>query len=111
MKDYQSLSHSKWNCKYHLIFIPKCRKKKIYCALRHHLGELFHGLAKQKEATIEEGHLHSDHVHMCISIPPKYAVANVVGFLTKVRVRFRLHGIWDANGISPVRVFGRGDTL
>jgi putative transposase len=81
MKDYQSLSHSKWNCKYHLIFIPKCRKKKIYGVLRHHLGEIFHGLAKQKEATIEEGHLHSDHVHMCISIPPKYAVANVVGFL------------------------------
>jgi len=69
MKDYQSLSHSKWNCKYHLIFIPKCRKKKIYGALRHHLGEIFHGLAKQKEATIEEGHLHSDHVHMCIIWP------------------------------------------
>ena len=74
----------------HLIFIPKCRKKKIYGALRHHLGEIFHGLAKQKEATIEEGHLHSDHVHMCISIPPKYAVANVVGFL-KGKSAVRIH--------------------
>ena len=81
MKDYKSLSHSKWDCKYHLVFIPKCRKKKIYGALRRHLGTIFHELAKQKEATIEEGHLQPDQVHMCISIPPKYAVANVVGFI------------------------------
>ena len=83
MKEYKSLSHSKWDCKYHLVFIPKCRKKKIYGVIRKHLGEIFHGLAKQKESKIEEGHLCSDHdhVHMCISIPPKYSVATVVGFI------------------------------
>jgi len=81
MKEYQSLSHAKWDCKYHVVFIPKRRKKKIYGALRRHLGDVFHELAKQKESQIVEGHLHADHVHMCISIPPKYAVSNVVGYI------------------------------
>jgi len=79
--DYKSLSHTKWDCKYHVIFIPKRRKKKIFGALRKQLGEVFHDLAKRKELKIEEGHLHDDHVHMCISIPPKYAVSNVVGYI------------------------------
>ncbi len=81
MKAYQSLNHTKWNCKYHVVFIPKMRKNKIYGKIRQHLGEIFHDLAKQKECRIEVGHLHRDHVHMCISIPPKYAVSNVVGFI------------------------------
>ena len=81
MRDYQSLCHTKWNCKYHVVFIPKRRKKKIYGGVRKHLGEMFHELAKQKESKIEVGHLRRDHVHMCISIPPKYAVSNVVGFI------------------------------
>jgi putative transposase len=81
MKDYQSLNHTKWDCKYHVIFIPKRRKKKIYGALRKHLGDIFHELAKQKESRIEEGHLHLDHVHICISIPPKYPVCNVIGYI------------------------------
>ena len=81
MKDYKSLCHTRWDCKYHVVFIPKRRKKKIYGALRKQLGTLFHELAKQKESTIVEGHLRPDHVHMCISIPPKLAVSNVVGFI------------------------------
>ena len=81
MKEYQSLNHTKWDCKYHVVFIPKRRKKKIYGALRKHLGEVFHELAGQKESRIVEGHLQTDHVHMCISIPPKYAVSNVVGYI------------------------------
>ncbi len=81
MREYQSLSHTKWNCKYHIVFIPKRRKKAIFGKLRKHLGQLFHELAKQKDCKIEEGHLMPDHVHMCISIPPKYAVSNVVGFI------------------------------
>ncbi len=81
MRDYQSLSHSKWDCKYHVVFIPKRRKKTLFGALRKHLGKLFHELAKQKGCEIVEGHLMVDHVHMCISIPPKYAVASVVGFI------------------------------
>jgi putative transposase len=81
MKDYESLCHSRWDCKYHVVFIPKRRRKQIYGPLRRHLGKVFHELARQKESRIVEGHLCADHVHMCISIPPKYAVASVVGYL------------------------------
>jgi len=81
VKEYQSLSHARWDCKYHVVFIPKRRKKKVFGALRRHLGEMLHELAKHKESKIVEGHLMSDHVHMCISIPPKVAVSNVVGSL------------------------------
>ena len=81
MNDHQSLSHTKWECKYHIVFIPKYRKKQLFADLRKYLGELFHDLARQKEYRIEEGHLLPDPVHMLISIPPKYAVSQVVGFL------------------------------
>jgi putative transposase len=81
MDEYESLSHSKWECKYHVVFIPKCRRKRLYGELRRHLGEVFRKLAQQKESRIEEGHLMPDHVHMMISIPPKYAVSQVVGFI------------------------------
>jgi len=81
MKDIQSLSHSKWECKYHITWIPKYRKKAIYGNLRQHLGDVIRELAKQKESLVLEGHLMNDHLHMLISIPPKYAVANVIGFI------------------------------
>jgi putative transposase len=81
MKEYQSLSHTRWDCKYHVVFIPKRRKKQVFGALRKHLVEVFHELASHKESKIVEGHLMHDHIHMCISIPPKYAVSNVVGYL------------------------------
>lgn len=81
MDTVENLAHSAWNCKYHLVFIPKCRRKALYVDLRKHLGEVFHELAKQKDCRIEEGHLMPDHVHMLISIPPKYAVAQVVGYI------------------------------
>ena len=81
MDVYESLSHTKWECKYHVVFIPKCRKKLLYGQLRQHLGEVFRKLAEQKECRIEEGHMMADHVHMLISIPPKYAVSQVVGFI------------------------------
>ena len=78
---YRSLSHSKWDCKYHVVFIPKKRRKALFGQARRHLGEIFHALARQKECQILEGHLMPDHVHVCIAIPPKYAVASVNGFL------------------------------
>ena len=81
MREYQSLSHTKWECKYHVVFIPKYRRRQIYGPIRSFLGEVFHELARQKGCQIVEGHLMADHVHMCISIPPKYAVSNVVGFI------------------------------
>lgn len=81
MKDIGSLSHTKWECKYHVVFIPKYRRKALYYELRQYLGEIFRGLAQQRECEIEEGHLMADHVHMLLSIPPKYSVSQVVGFL------------------------------
>ena len=81
MDKYESLSHTKWECKYHVVFIPKCRRQVLYEQLRRHLGEVFHQLARQKESRIEEGHLMSDHVHMMIAIPPKYAVSEVIGYI------------------------------
>jgi putative transposase len=81
MKPENSLNHSKWECKYHIVWIPKYRKKSIYKDLRKYLGATLKDLALQKECTIEEGHLMSDHVHILISIPPKYSVAQVVGFI------------------------------
>ena len=75
MDEYESLSHTIWDCKYHVVFIPKCRRKTLYLELRRHLGEVFRRLALQKEARVEEGHLMPDHVHMLLAIPPKYAVS------------------------------------
>ena len=77
----KSLAHSRWDCKYHVVFIPKYRRKAIYGEVRKLLGEIFHDLARQKECRIIEGHLLADHVHMCLEIPPKHAVASVIGFL------------------------------
>jgi putative transposase len=81
MDDSESLSHSRWECKYHVVFIPKCRRKSSYEQLRPHLGEVFRKLAQYKESSVEEGHLMQDHVHMLISIAPKYSVSQAVGYI------------------------------
>ena len=81
MEMQESLSHTVWDCKYHVVWIPKYRKKAVYGELRRELGEVFRELAKQKESRIVEGHLQADHMHMLIAIPPKYSVAQVVGFM------------------------------
>jgi len=81
MEQYESLNHTKWECKYHVVFIPKCRRRTIFGAIKHELGPVFRTLTEQKESRIEEGHLMIDHVHMLIAIPPKHAVSNVVGYI------------------------------
>ena len=81
MRQVNSLNHTRWECKYHIVFIPKYRKKVLFGKIRLELGEIFHSLARQKESLIEEGHLLPDHVHMMLSIPPKYAVSQVVGYI------------------------------
>ena len=77
----ESLKHTVWDCKYHVVWIPKYRRKVVYKDVRRELGEVFRELAQQKGSTVEEGHLQADHLHMLISIPPKYSVAQVVGFM------------------------------
>ena len=81
MRQIGSLSHTRWECKYHVVFIPKYRRRAIFGQIRRDLGEVFRQLAEQKESRIEEGHVMPDHVHMMISIPPKYAVSQVVGYI------------------------------
>ena len=81
MQSYETLKHTKWECKYHIVFIPKCRKKVLYGHIRRELGRVIRELAGQKECRIEEGHRMADHVHMMISIPPKYSAAQVMGYI------------------------------
>jgi putative transposase len=81
MNEIESLAHAKWECKYHVVWIPKYRRKALYAELRKHLGPVLRELAQQRECTVEEGHLQLDHVHMLLSIPPKYAVAQIIGFI------------------------------
>jgi len=81
MNDASSLNHTRWECKYHIIWIPKYRKKTLFGQLRQYLGQVFRDLARSRESEVIEGHLSPDHVHMLISIPPKYSVAQVVGYI------------------------------
>ncbi|MEI7895155.1 MAG: IS200/IS605 family transposase [Myxococcales bacterium] len=81
MNDYENLSHTTWDCKYHIVFIPKYRRKVLFQSLRVHLGPVFRKLAEQRESRIEEGHVMIDHVRMLIAIPPKYSVSSVVGYI------------------------------
>jgi len=95
MRSTQSLSHTKWECKYHLTWIPKFRKKDLYGELRKHLGEAIREMARRSGSEVLEGHLMADHVHMLVSIPPKYAVSQVVGYIkgkTAIHIARELFG-------------------
>ena len=96
MNEYERLIHTTWDCKYHVVFIPKCRRKTLYQELRRHLGEVFRRLAIQKESKVEEGHLMPDHVHMLLSIPPKYAVSQVLRFYQGQERDPHGSGLWRA---------------
>jgi putative transposase len=90
MRQWQSQSHVKWYCKYHVVFVPKYRRKSIYGTLRRDIGKVLRELCRQQAVELVEGHAMSDHVHLCLSIPPKYSVANTVGFL-KGKSAIRIH--------------------
>ena len=81
MTQQHHLNHATWDCKYHVVFIPKYRKKAVFGKIKKNLGAVFHDLARRRECRIDEGHLMPDHVHMLVSIPPKYSVAEVIGFI------------------------------
>jgi len=90
MKDWQSLAHTKWECKYHIVIVPKYRKKVLYGRTRKRIGEIFHELCRYREIEILEGHAMVDHIHLCISVPPKYSIAMVIGYL-KGKSAIRIH--------------------
>ncbi len=90
MHEWQSLSHVRWDCKYHIVIIPKYRRKVFYGRLRRQIGTILRDLCRQRGVELMEGHAMPDHIHLCLSIPPKYSVAFVVGFL-KGKSAVRIH--------------------
>lgn len=90
MRDWQSQSHVKWYCKYHVVFVPKYRRRSIYGPLRKQIGRIIRELCCQAQIELVEGHAMPDHLHLCLSIPPKFSVANTVGFL-KGKSAIRIH--------------------
>ena len=90
MREWQSLSHVRWYCRYHIVFVPKYRKRAIFGPLRKGIGGILRQLCEQEGVELVEGHALPDHVHLCLSIPPKYSVANTVGFL-KGKSAIRIH--------------------
>ena len=90
MHDWQSLSHVRWDCKYHVVIVPKYRKKVIYGKLKHRVGPILRQLCQQRGVELLEGHAMPDHIHMCLSIPPKFSVARTIGFL-KGKSAVRIH--------------------
>jgi len=109
MEDYQSLSHTRWQCKYHVIFIPKYRRRSLFGVIRRELGGIFRRLAEQKECRIEEGHIMADHVHMLLSVPPKLAVSSVVGYLKgKSAIHVARHVLRRERNYSGQSLWARG---
>ena len=102
MHEWQSLSHVRWDCKYHVVIIPKCRRKLLYGGLRNQLGTIFRELCRQKGIELIEGHAMPNHVHICLSIPPKYSVAYTIGFL-KGKSAIRIHRQYE----QGERVYGK----
>ena len=108
MHDWQSLSHVRWECKYHLVIIPKYRKRKLYGRFRKRVGQVIRDLCRQRGIEMLEGHLLPDHIHMCLNIPPKYSVAHIIGFIkgkSAVRIHRQILGNKRATGLH---FWGRG---
>lgn len=107
MHEWQSLSHVRWECKYHVVIVPKYRKKAIYGKVKKRLGEILRDLCRQKGIDLVEGHLMPDHVHMCLSIPPKYSVAYAIGFL-KGKSAVRIHRGMGYKRMTGLHFWSRG---
>ena len=90
MHDWQSLSHVRWDCKYHVVIVPKYRKKVIYGKVKTRVGPILRQLCQQRGVELLEGHAMPDHIHMCLSVPPKFSIAQMIGFL-KGKSAVRIH--------------------
>ena len=108
MHDWTSLSHVRWDCKYHVVIVPKYRKKVLYGRIRKRVGEVIRDLCRQRGVELLEGHLMADHVHMCLQIPPKFSVAFVIGFL-KGKSAVRIHRtVLDRKRVTGLHFWARG---
>ena len=90
MHEWQSQAHVKWECKYHVVFIPKYRQKVFYGNMRRKVGRILRELCQQKGVELLEGHAMPDHIHVCLSLPPKYSIAHTIGFL-KGKSAIKIH--------------------
>jgi putative transposase len=108
MHDWSSLSHVRWECKYHVVIVPKYRKKVLYGAIRKQVGEIIRELCRQKGVKLLEGHLLSDHIHMCLSVPPKLSIEFAIEFL-KGKSAVRIHReIMNKRRITGLHFWARG---
>ena len=108
MHDWASLSRVRWDCKYHVVIVPKYRKKLLYGKIRKRVGEVIRDLCRQRGVELLEGHLMADHVHMCLQIPPKFSVAFVIGFL-KGKSAVRIHRtVLDRKRVTGLHFWARG---
>ena len=107
MHEWESLSHVRWDCKYHVVIVPKYRKRKLYGELKRQVGEILHELSRQRGVTILEGNLCADHVHMCLRVPPKFSVAFVIGFL-KGKSAVRIHRRAGNKRVTGLHFWSRG---
>jgi putative transposase len=108
MHDWQSLSHVRWDCKYHVVIVPKYRKKTLYGRFRHQVGDVLRDLCRQRGVELLEGHLMPDHIHMCLKVPPKFSIAFVIGFL-KGKSAVRIHrSILKAKKVTGLHFWARG---
>jgi len=109
MRDWQVQSHVKWYCKYHVVFVPKYRRRSIYGALRREIGKILRELCRQQGVEIVEGHAMPDHIHLCLSIPPKYSVANTIGFLKgKSAIRIDRQFLGQKRNFTGLHFWARG---
>ena len=108
MHDWQSLSHVRWECKYHIVIIPKYRKRMLYGKLKKHVGEVIREVCRQRGIELVERHLMPDHIHMCVSIPPKHSVAFAIGFI-KGKSAVRIHRqILGKKKVTGLHFWSRG---
>ncbi len=108
MHDWTSLSHVRWDCKYHVVFVPKYRQKRLYGKFRRKVGDIFKDLCRQKDIELLEGHLMSDHVHMCLRVPPKFSIAFVVGFIKGKSAVLIHRKILSTRRVSGLHFWARG---
>ena len=107
MHEWNSLSHVRWDCKYHIVFVPKYRKKTLYGKTRRQVREILLSLSKQLGVEILEGHLMRDHVHMCIKVAPKYSISHVIGFL-KGKSAVRIHRALGYHRMTGMHFWSKG---